>query len=194
MSQAESLELIQAQPFGLLTTSEKDRITQAFLPFIFDQKEHCLFGHLAKQNEQIDAIADSQNSSVTFQGEHAYISPSWYESSQQVPTWNYQAVKVRGVAHLLNHQETLKVITDLSNHHEQQFDEPWTMGKLSQKKIDAMLRAIVGIRIDILEIVGINKMSQNKTEPDQMTVVTGLKNQPDNSSRKVAEIIDKGRG
>ncbi len=189
MPSEKCLDLIQNKPFGLLSTCLEGRVTQAFLPFLLDRQANCLYGHLAIQNEQINALASCQDLRVTFQGEQAYISPSWYESSEQVPTWNYQVVSVTGKADLLNDQETLEIITKLSNYHEAQFDQPWTINKLPQRKIEAMLNAIVGIRIDILEIVGINKMSQNKMESDQRGVVVGLKNQSDHSSIKIAKII-----
>ncbi len=185
----ERLKLISRQPFGLLTTCREGLITQAFLPFLFDHVANCLYGHLAKNNPQIEALTISQDLGVTFQGEHAYISPNWYKTKEQVPTWNYQAVEVKGKATLLNTQETLEVITQLSNQHESQFDIPWAMDKLPQKKIDAMLRAISGFKIGISEINGINKMSQNKNEQDREFVVRELLNQPDQASKGVANIM-----
>jgi len=189
MQQQACFDLLESQPFGLLTTCAQGKITQAFLPFILDKESNCLYGHLAQQNGQINALYKSSDLTITFQGEHAYISPNWYESDEQVPTWNYQAVVVTGNAVLLNNSETLKVITALSNRHEAQFETPWTMDKLPQKKTQAMLKAITGFRIEIAEVNGISKMSQNKSVRDKNGVVFGLKNQPDQASKNIASLI-----
>ena len=191
MQQQACFDLLESQPFGLLTTCAQGKITQAFLPFILDKQSNCLYGHLAKQNGQINALENPSDLTITFQGDQAYISPNWYESDEQVPTWNYQAVIVRGNATLLDSSETLKVITALSNRHETQFETPWTMDKLPQKKTQALLKAITGFRIEIAEVSGISKMSQNKSDRDKKDVVVGLKNQPDQSSKNVASIVSK---
>ena len=191
MQQQACFDLLEAQPFGLLTTCAQGKITQAFLPFILDKESNCLYGHLAKQNEQIEALQNPNDLTVVFQGDHSYISPNWYESNEQVPTWNYQSVEVRGMVKLLDDSETLNVISTLSNLHEAQFEIPWTMDKLPKKKTQAMLNAIVGFRIDISEINGINKMSQNKNDRDKNGLVAGLLNQPDPMSKNVAKIISQ---
>lgn len=183
------LALVDSQPFGLITICCNSVIYQAFLPFYYDSQQTALFGHLAKSNEVITNLSNADDLKITFQGEHAYISPNWYVSKEQVPTWNYQSVQIGGKATLLNNSETLQVITELSNRHESQFEEPWTMEKLPQKKTDAMLNAIVGFRVDIQEIKGINKMSQNKTQVDRDSLVSGLRQQSDPASQSIAELI-----
>jgi len=194
MTETDCLMLIEQQPFGLLTTCRDGRITQAFLPFLIDKSRNCLYGHLAKNNQQIAALEDPADLKVTFQGTHSYISPNWYESLEQVPTWNYLAVEVQGAVTLLDSKGTLKVITDLSNKHESPFEKPWTMDKLSEKKTNVMLKAIVGFRINISAISGINKMSQNKNNKDIKGVLAGLLNQPDQASKGVAKIMFKRKG
>src|ERR687885_603094 len=58
-----------------------------------------LLGHLARANRHWHAFSDEASgpaSLVTFQGPHAYVSPSWYEAEVAVPTWNYVAVHAYG--------------------------------------------------------------------------------------------------
>ena len=50
---------------------------------------------------------------VTLQAGHTYVSPSWHESSG-VPTWNYQAVHVEGVAQNFTDSEKLEHVLDTS--------------------------------------------------------------------------------
>ncbi|MGB0494851.1 MAG: FMN-binding negative transcriptional regulator [Kangiellaceae bacterium] len=190
MSEDNSFKMIQTQPFGQLLVCHNNHVTQAFIPFEVDHNERYLFAHIAKQNDLLIALQESTDVHVNFIGHHAYISPNWYQSVEQVPTWNYQAVEIRGTLTLLNEEETLSVISRLSEIHEAEFENPWTMDKLSEKKTNAMLRAIVGLRIDIREISGKSKMSQNKNHEDQNGVIEGLESQNGLSTyQEVANIM-----
>jgi transcriptional regulator len=56
-----------------------------------------LHGHMARANPHSRAL-DGRPMTAIFAGPHGYISPRWYASPRQVPTWNYVAVHVTGVA------------------------------------------------------------------------------------------------
>jgi len=189
MSEADSFAMLQKHSFGQLITSTNGQITQTYVPFVIDQQNHCLYGHIAKQNKQVELLEIADDLTVTFLGNNTYISPNWYQSSQQVPTWNYQAVEIKGKAALFDKEKTLKVIDELSQLHEAQFDTPWTMDKLSDKKLNAMLNAIVGFKIDIVEINGQSKLSQNKSVEDRVSVINGLGEMREQTSHRIAKMI-----
>ena len=189
ISDDESLNLINNVSFGQIMVINEGQITQTYIPFELNREEMCLFGHVAKKNDLIGAIRRAKTVYVNFLGEHAYISPNWYASKEQVPTWNYQVVEVEGKVFTLNEDETLAVITRLSNIHEKQFDQPWTMDKLSEKKTNAMLRAITGFKIEITKISGKSKMSQNKNQEDQESLIRGLESTSDSANHRVAKLM-----
>lgn len=189
MSEQQSFELLKKHSFGQMITCSNGQITQSYLPFIIDKENNCLYGHIAKQNKQIETLQSADDCVITFLANDAYISPNWYQSNEQVPTWNYQAVEIKGWATLLDDKGTLKVIDQLSQIHEAQFKTPWMINKLSEKKINAMLKAIIGFRIDISEINGQSKMSQNKGIEDRQGVIDGLFSQQDIGSHLVAEVM-----
>jgi len=191
MLEQDCFEMLKKHSFGQLITYANDRITQTYVPFIIDQENRCLYGHIAKQNQHIEALQNADDLTVTFLGNDAYISPNWYVSVEQVPTWNYQAIEIKGMVTLLDDQNTLKVIDELSQFHESQFDDPWTMDKLSDKKLNAMLRAIVGFRIDITEIFGQSKLSQNKNIEDKKGVIKGLSSTQEQASHRIAKIMNE---
>lgn len=191
MTEQQCFEFLGSDSFGQLITCSNGKIVQTYVPFIVDQENNCLYGHIAKQNGQVEFLQASDDLVVTFLGEDVYISPSWYQSTEQVPTWNYQAVEIKGRATLLDEQGTFAVVDKLSQIHEAQFDNPWLIGKLSEKKTNAMLKAIVGFRVDISEINGHSKMSQNKSIEDFQGVIDGLLTQEDVASQRVAEIMKK---
>ncbi len=191
ISKSESLNLIKTISFGQIMFVHNGEIIQTFIPFELDVKNMCLYGHVAKKNPLLSGLGNAPKVTINFLGDHAYISPNWYLTNDQVPTWNYQAVVVEGKATTLNEDGTLKVITHLSALHEEQFEQPWTMDKLTEKKTNAMLRAIVGFKIDITKISGKSKMSQNKDQKNKDSLISGLRSQDSNASQKVAEIMSK---
>jgi len=192
MKQQACYEFLSEHSFGQLISCQQGKISQSYLPFIIDKDNSCLYAHLAMQNPQLNSLENADAVTATFLGNDCYISPNWYLSEQQVPTWNYQAVEISGKAMLLDKDETLKIIDQLSQRHESQFEDPWLIGKLSKKKLNAMLKAIVGVKIEIISINGYSKMSQNKNVSDQRGVVGGLLSQTDHASFQVANIIKKG--
>ena len=59
------------------------------------------------------AIDTEKKVLVTLRDGHTYVSPSWHESSG-VPTWNYQAVHVEGVAQNFTDSEKLEHVLGTS--------------------------------------------------------------------------------
>jgi len=192
MLEQDCFHMLKRHSFGQLISSTNGKITQTYVPFIIDQENRCLYGHIAKQNEQIESLQNADDLTVTFLGYNAYISANWYVSAEQVPTWNYQAVEIKGEATLLDEQGTFKVIDELSQFHESQFEDPWTMDKLSDKKLKAMLRAIVGFRIDITDVLGQSKLSQNKSVEDRQSVIDGLSSMQEQTNHRIAKMMKGG--
>ena len=60
--------------------------------------------HLSRANAVVPTL-DGARAVLSFLGPDAYISPDWYGSVDQVPTWNYVAVEAEGFVRALD--ETL---------------------------------------------------------------------------------------
>ena len=119
---------------------------------------------MAKANPQWQQIQE-QKVLVTLQGEHAYISPCWYESAG-VPTWNYQAVHIRGIAESFTDPKKLKRMVDkLTEQNESGYPDPWKSDYSA-----SMLRGIIGIEISITSTQCKFKLSQNRSVQDQSNV------------------------
>ena len=58
------------------------------------------------------------------------------------------------------------LVARLTRTHESKQPTPWKMGDSPKEFIDAMVKAIVGIEIEITRLVGKSKLSQNKEERD----------------------------
>jgi len=100
----EAFTFIKQNAFGQIASQVEGRLFSSHIPFYFDGD--LLVGHIAKKNPQWKEI-ETQEVLVMFQGQDAYISPSWYDSPG-VPTWNYQAVHIYGEVTLITEEGRLK--------------------------------------------------------------------------------------
>ena len=174
-------ELIKAHPLGLLISSDVEGIHATPMPFHLDVAGvplGRLKGHLSKANQHWQSL-DSQQVLVVFQGVDGYVTPSWYASKAEhgkvVPTWNYVIVQARGVARTIDDARWLRDhVTRLTGDHEGLRPEPWGVVDAPAAFIDAQLRGIVGVEIDIHAIEGKWKVSQNRTAEDRKGVAAGF--------------------
>lgn len=94
-----------------------------------------------------------------------YVSPSWYvDPTNQVPTWNFVAVEIEGVARALDDAATTEQLDALAARHEPRVspDKPWTRGKMDPALFEKMLRGIRGFRIEVGAVRETVKLSQHR--------------------------------
>ena len=135
-------------------------------------------GHVARANP-LWREADGQPVLLMFQGPQAYVSPNWYPSKFQhgkaVPTWNYAMVQVHGTLRAIEDTQWLRAfVTRLTERHETGRPVPWHVADAPADYLDAMLKAIVGIEIEVTRVDGKFKLSQNRDAEDRTGVVLGL--------------------
>jgi len=135
-------------------------------------------GHVARANS-LWREADGQPVLALFQGPQGYVSPTWYPSKAQhgkaVPTWNYAMVQVHGTLRAMEDREWLHaLVTRLTERHEGGRAAPWHVTDAPPDYIDAMLKAIGGIEIEVTRVEGKFKLSQNRSAEDRTGVVLGL--------------------
>lgn len=137
-----------------------------------------LTGHVARANA-LWREADGQPVLALFQGPQAYVSPTWYPSKAEhgkaVPTWNYAMVQAHGRLRAIEDTAWLRAfVTRLTERHEGGRAMPWHVADAPDGYVDSMLRAIVGIEIEVTRLEGKFKLSQNRSAEDRTGVVLGL--------------------
>ncbi|MBZ9898598.1 FMN-binding negative transcriptional regulator [Mesorhizobium sp. BR1-1-6] len=187
--------LIRAHPLGLLVSSGPEGPVADAIPFLIDADvgpNGRLRAHLARANPQWRLIADNPASTVliVFQGSDAYVTPSWYETKREtgkvVPTWNYAIVQVRGIAKVIDDQDWLaRQIADLTASQEGTREAPWAVTDAPAPFIQSQIKGIIGLEIEIAEIHGKWKVSQNRPVADRAGVAHGLESETANSSDMV---------
>jgi transcriptional regulator len=165
----EIFNFLQANAFGQLISKVNGRLFCSHIPFLISRDRKYLLAHLAKANDQWREL-EGQEVLITFQGGHEYVSPSWYKSAG-VPTWNYQAVHIYANCQLIADEADLSEIVDeLTQLYESSFEQPWQPSYAS-----SMLKAIVGLRLEITDIQCKYKISQNRIIDDQKNVTEQFK-------------------
>lgn len=175
--------LMQAHPLGILVTHGPDGLDANHIPFELDTAvgpHGLLRAHVARANPVWQQAADTEVL-VVFRAADGYISPNWYPSKPEhhrhVPTWNYAVVHAHGVLRVRDDERFLRgLVARLTREHEarSQQQKPWKMGDAPTDYIDGLLKAIVGLEIEVSRLVGKYKLGQNREERDRLGAAAGL--------------------
>jgi len=169
-SEQEALAFVETNDFSILVTRD---LTMSHIPMLLKQTENgvVLCGHISVRNPQVDAIRAGEAAKVVFAGPHAYISPMMYsEPLRNVPTWNYQAVEIMGTLKAAAPEDTLAAIAAQVS----RYETKWTIEDLSEKYVAGNMRAILAFELSVGEIIGKNKMSQNKPQSERDKIADQL--------------------
>ena len=189
--------LIEARRLGLLISHGPQGLIANAVPFLLDpaaSKLGTLKAHVARANPQWRDLQASPETLVVFQGADHYVSPSWYPTKQEthkvVPTWNYVMVQARGRARVIEDDEWLqRQIAALTARQEASREPPWAVSDAPPDFVALQRRAIVGIEIEIADIRGKWKTSQNRSAADRAGVVEGLEAIGDEAAEAMARLV-----
>ncbi|MFL9873627.1 FMN-binding negative transcriptional regulator [Paraburkholderia megapolitana] len=185
---AEALHrMIREHPLGILIANTPGGLDANHIPFELtpDEGEHgTLRAHVARSNPVWQEVKDGDEVMVVFRGEEAYVSPTWFPSKhefhKQVPTWNYKVVHLHGKIRIRDDERFVRgMVARLTRTHEASLPKPWKMSDAPADYIDTMLKAIVGIEIEVTRITGKFKLSQNRELRDRLSLGEALKAQGD---------------
>jgi len=183
-------EFIRQHSFALLTSHGERGLVASHLPLLVDPERGplgTLLGHFARANEQAaDAGAESL---AVFSGPHAYISPTWYETPNTVPTWNYVAVHAYGVLRPIEDRaELARLLKRMVEMYEGSRSHPWPFDSgtdFHQKLLDG----IVGFEIEITRLEGKWKLNQNHPVERRQRVIAALNEAGGENNQAVAKLM-----
>jgi transcriptional regulator len=195
---AASLAFAEGRGFGTACAWDGKKPIASLLPFYLtsanDGTRQALF-HLARHNPLVNLADGTSSWLLAVNGADAYVSPDWYVSPDQVPTWLYQAVHLTGAVRKLSDDELAVQIDTLSAKFEDWLlpKKPWTSSKMTAGRLDAMKKAIVGLEMTVDEVEGSFKLNQHKSEADYAAISNALASQPDAPSRQIAHLMREAR-
>lgn len=184
--------LIERHSFGLLISQHDGEPFATHLPLLVEHgadQKCALIGHMARANPQWQH-AEGQRVLAVFSGPHAYISPTWYESENVVPTWNYVAIHVYGTFRAVRDESAAtQILQETVRTYEAAMPSPWTFDPASDFH-RKMVKAIVAFRIEIQRIEGKLKMNQNQPRERRQKVVQALRATGDPMQAEIAAMVD----
>jgi len=156
------LDFVADKGFAVLAAQGADGPVTAHAAVIVT--DGALRFHLSAGNRMVAALAARPRVVAVVTGPDAYISPDWYAAEDQVPTWNYLSAEIEGEARALDRAGARALLDDLSAHFEAKLapKPPWTTGKMTPAKLEALLGGIVAYEASIERLEGTWKLSQNK--------------------------------
>ncbi|WP_137109265.1 FMN-binding negative transcriptional regulator [Rhodobacter sp. SY28-1] len=163
-----NLAFARARGFGVLTLNGPDGPHASHVPFLLNDDASIAELHLARSNP-IARTGLPAPALLAVSGPDAYISPDWYgphdQVPDQVPTWNYVAVHLRGHLEPLPDDALRPHVEALSAEHETRITgkRPWTSAKMTEGAMPRMMRMILPFRFVVTSVEGTWKLNQNKT-------------------------------
>ena len=165
-----NLEFAGERGFGVLAvgSGEAQAPLLSHVPFVVTEDGGAVHAHFVRSNPIARLLAAGERKAVlAVSGPDGYVSPDWYGAvPDQVPTWNYVAVHLRGTLRL-RPEETLRPFLDtLSARFERELrpKPPWRTSKVAPGQLAGLMRAIVPIELVIEKVDGTWKLNQTKTD------------------------------
>jgi transcriptional regulator len=182
----ELLRFMERHPFAILVSTTDRGPVATHVPIVVSRHEPLTLAlHIARANPQWKGL-EGQTVLAIFQGAHAMISASWYvEPRQNVPTWNYSAVHCTGTARVSDDAGTRRIVAQVVD----RMEPAWRIEDADAGYIARMEGAIVGIQIDVAQITGSYKYSENRSAEDRKRVIQALEASSNAMDREVAEIM-----
>ncbi len=189
---AASLAFAGARGFGTVCAHDGARPVASALPFcleyLSDGTPVAAF-HVARGNA-LAALADGKsNWLIAVNGADTYVSPHWYASPDQVPTWLYQAVHLSGPVRSMSGHELGEHLDGLSAKFEGWLapKPSWSTGEMTAGRREAMMKAIVGLVMTVEDIEGSFKLNQHKSDVDHAAIATTLLGQADADAQGIGK-------
>ncbi len=186
-------QIIADNPWAMIVSDNDGELVASHYPFLLDDTsgdELVLVTHVGRPDDLLHDFGDREVL-VVFQGQHGYVSPSWYEpGSVKAPTWNFSAVHCHGTPEILDADTNLAVLTKLVAHFEQHVEEPmW----LDQEWAPPIARGTVGLRIPVDRFTCKVKMSQDKDPVTVQNVIAQLRAPGPYNQPHLADDMERAR-
>jgi transcriptional regulator len=194
---AASLNFAEQRGFGTVCAFDGSKPIASSLPFYLgyaaDGTPQAAF-HVARHNPLVKLAGGQACWLLAVAGPDAYVSPDWYLSPDQVPTWLYQSVHLTGPARVLSDDELSVQVDTLSAKFESRLlpKKPWTSGKMTAGRLEAMKKAIVGLVMTVEEVEGSFKLNQHKSEADFAAIAKTL-GDGDADAREISRLMRDAR-
>jgi len=181
------IEFMQQYDFATLVTNGTDGLPAvSYAPVMVEATDDTIYlsFHLARANDHNTLLKAGTPTTVIFRGPHAFISPTWYESPNAVPTWNYTVAHASGTCAVIPEPDTvMPMLNDLTHLYDR--NHPG----FTQEGHGNMLPGIVAYRMTVTTLEGKFKLGQNRPLADRVGMRQKLEESRRDDSRALAAIM-----
>jgi len=185
--------VIETSRFATLISRTEYDVVVTHVPLILDRqrgKYGTLVGHMDRQNPHASYLSDGRAFAI-FHGPNAYISPNVYASSQ-LPTWNSVSVHVRGAITTIESTDALRDSIIKMTELLETGSDPYVLANDDSRMV-SWLHLIVGFEIEIDDIIGRFKLSQDKSDEDMLLARDHLVKQSAHNQNEILDaLLDTG--
>jgi transcriptional regulator len=180
---------MQRYSFATIVAAKDHLPVAGHLPLVVrDQGDQILFtGHFAKANEQWQLL-EGGKVLVIFNEPHAYVSPRHYDQTLNVPTWNYLAVHAYGLGHIIREPKRgFEILESMMDTYEPEYRKQWDALPATYKQ--KMFKGIVSFEIEVTELQGKKKLSQNKSDKERSRIIAAFSNSGERNEQEIADYM-----
>lgn len=159
---AEVGRLVRGNPWATFVSATSAGLVASHYPVLVDDDEEALtvLSHFGRPDEQLHELGEHELL-VVVQGPHDYVSSSWYDQGDDIPTWNHVTAHLYGVPEILSAEENFAVLTRLTDHFEGGFEHGRSLAT-DDDRARRVAKGTVGLRLRVTRFNARAKLSQNK--------------------------------
>lgn len=154
--------LIRHHPWATLVSSTSRGLVASHYPVLLDEStdDIVLISHMGRPDDELHELGDHEVL-VIVQGPHDYVSASWYEPGEVVPTWNHVTAHLYGVPEIMSEESNYAMLSRLTDHFEKHHAHGRSLAE-DEDGTRAMAKGTKGFRIRVTRFQARAKLSQNQ--------------------------------
>lgn len=157
--------VIRGNAWATFVTNTSKGLVASHYPVILDEspdEDIVIVSHFGRPDDELHELGQHEVL-VIIQGPHDYVSSSFYEQDDFVPTWNHVTAHLYGVPEVLSDEENFEMLSKLTDHFEQHFEGGRSLSE-NDEKARQTAKGTVGLRMRVTRFDARAKLSQNKAD------------------------------
>jgi transcriptional regulator len=166
--------LIRNHPWTTFVSPTSNGLVASHYPVLLDEtrSDITVVSHVGRPDDELHELGRHELLLIV-QGPHDYISPSWYEPGDLVPTWNHVTAHLYGTPEILDEEENYAALCQLTEHFERQQPRGRSITD-DEAATRRAARGTTGLRLRVERFDARAKLSQNKPAHVRATITAQL--------------------
>lgn len=189
---ADVKRLIREHPWATFVSPTAAGLVASHYPILLDEERDdiTILSHFGRPDEVSHELGQHEVLAIV-QGPHDYVSPSWYEPGDLVPTWNHVTAHLYGVPEILSEEENYRVLSRLTDHFERHHPGGRSLAE-DEAGTRRLAKGTVGLRLTVTRFDARAKLSQNKKPEVAERVISELERRTPALAAEMRRVRDSG--